>query len=50
MLERDPLVQLARVGELNIYKHQGFWGCMDTQRDRDYLTQLAESGNAPWLK
>ena len=50
VLERDPLVQLARVGELNIYKHQGFWGCMDTQRDRDYLTQLAESGNAPWLK
>lgn len=50
VLERDPLVQLARDGELNIYKHHGFWGCMDTQRDRDHLTQLVESGKAPWLK
>jgi glucose-1-phosphate cytidylyltransferase len=50
VLERDPLVQLARAGQLTIHKHQGFWGCMDTQRDRDHLTQLAESGHAPWLK
>lgn len=50
VLERDPLVKLARDGELNIYKHQGFWGCMDTQRDRDHLTKLVECGTAPWLK
>ena len=50
VLEREPLVTLARDGQLNIHKHQGFWGCMDTQRDRDHLTQLAESGHAPWLK
>lgn len=50
VLEREPLVKLARDGQLNIFKHQGFWGCMDTQRDRDQLTQLAESGTAPWLK
>ena len=50
VLEREPVVKLARDGQLNIYRHQGFWGCMDTQRDRDYLTQLVESGQAPWLK
>ncbi len=48
VLERQPLVRLAQDGELQLYKHSGFWGCMDTQRDRDYLTQLWQSGKAPW--
>jgi glucose-1-phosphate cytidylyltransferase len=50
MLEREPLVNLAEESQLNIYKHPGFWACMDTQRDRDFLTKLVESGNPPWLK
>ena len=50
VLEREPLVRLARDGQLNIYKHRGFWGCMDTQRDREQLTKLVESGNPPWLR
>ncbi|MBC8127951.1 MAG: glucose-1-phosphate cytidylyltransferase [Gloeobacteraceae cyanobacterium ES-bin-144] len=50
VMEREPLVKLARDGQLTIHKHLGFWGCMDTQRDRDFLTQLAESGEPPWLK
>jgi glucose-1-phosphate cytidylyltransferase len=50
VLEREPLVKLAQDGQLNIYKHHGFWACMDTQRDRDFLTKLVESGNPPWLK
>ncbi len=50
ILEREPLVKLAKDGKLNIYKHSGFWACMDTQRDREQLTKLAESGNPPWLK
>lgn len=49
ILERTPLVQLARDGELNMYKHNGFWACMDTQRERDHLNQLWDSGEAPWL-
>jgi glucose-1-phosphate cytidylyltransferase len=49
VLERAPLVQLARDGQLNIYKHRGFWACMDTQRDREYLTKLADAGDPPWL-
>jgi glucose-1-phosphate cytidylyltransferase len=49
VLEREPLVQLARDGELRIYKHTGFWACMDTQRDRNYLNGLWESKDAPWV-
>ena len=50
MLERDPLVKLARDGQLNMYRHRGFWAGMDTQRDREQLTRLVESGNPPWLQ
>jgi glucose-1-phosphate cytidylyltransferase len=50
VLEREPLVKLAKDCELNLFKHRGFWGCMDTQRDREYLTALWQSGDAPWKK
>ena len=49
ILERKPLVQLAKNGQLNMYKHKGFWACMDTQRDRDHLNQLWSTGQAPWM-
>jgi glucose-1-phosphate cytidylyltransferase len=48
ILEREPLIRLARDGELSIYQFQGFWACMDTQRDHDYLNKLWASGEAPW--
>jgi len=48
ILERIPLSKLSQEGQLNLYKHSGFWACMDTQRDRDYLNQLWSSGQAPW--
>jgi glucose-1-phosphate cytidylyltransferase len=48
VLERDPLVKLARDGQLSVFKHRGFWACMDTQRDREYLDRLWTSGKAPW--
>jgi glucose-1-phosphate cytidylyltransferase len=48
VLERDPLVRLARDGGLSMYKHRGFWACMDTQRDLEYLNKLWASGQAPW--
>jgi glucose-1-phosphate cytidylyltransferase len=50
VLERDPVVKLAQDGQLNLYRHRGYWACMDTQRDREQLTSLVESGNPPWLK
>lgn len=49
VLEKKPLVKLAEDGELNLYKHPGFWACMDTQRDRDYLSDLWINGEAPWV-
>lgn len=48
VLEREPLVKLARDGQLSVFKHKGFWACMDTQRDREYLDKLWTSGQAPW--
>ena len=48
VLERQPMEALAREGKLGIYKHSGFWQCMDTQRDRGRLEQLWEKENAPW--
>lgn len=49
VLERAPLETLARDGRLGIYKHSGFWQCMDTQRDRIRLEELWQSGEAPWM-
>lgn len=48
ILERKPMETLAREGKLGIYKHTGFWQCMDTQRDHGRLEQLWASGAAPW--
>ena len=47
-LEADPLAQLAADGELFAFRHDGFWGCMDTMRDRENLEKIYESGKAPW--
>lgn len=47
-LEKEPLENLARDGELAIYRHEGFWHCMDTYRDMESLNQLWNSGKAPW--
>ena len=49
MLERQPLELAAKAGELMAYKHEGFWQCMDTKRDYDYLESLCQQ-NPPWIK
>jgi len=46
--EKEPMEKLARDGELMAYKHDGFWQCMDTLRDRKLLEDLWAEGNAPW--
>ena len=48
--EREPLMNLARDGQLNAYKHKGFWHPMDTLRDKIELNELWASGKAPWAK
>jgi glucose-1-phosphate cytidylyltransferase len=46
--ESVTLRRLAMEGELAAYRHDGFWQCMDTLRDKHYLESLWEEGTAPW--
>lgn len=48
MLEASPFERLAADGEMMAYRHEGFWSPMDTIRDKAYLEELWESGEAPW--
>jgi glucose-1-phosphate cytidylyltransferase len=48
VLEREPLEQLARRGQLAGFRHEGFWQPMDTVRERQLLESLWHSGGAPW--
>lgn len=50
VFEKAPLETIAKIGELMAFKHEGFWKCMDTQRDKQQLEALWESGEAPWKK
>ena len=47
-LEREPMGQIAKDGELTAYRHKGFWKCMDALRDKIELEELWQNGNAPW--
>jgi len=46
--ERRPLERLSAEGQLGIYRHPGYWQCMDTLRDMELLNQEWASGDAPW--
>ncbi|HWA37421.1 MAG TPA: glucose-1-phosphate cytidylyltransferase [Burkholderiales bacterium] len=48
VLERQPLLRLAEAGDLSVYRHPGFWACMDTQRDKEQLEKIWASGDVPW--
>ncbi|MEG1300326.1 MAG: glucose-1-phosphate cytidylyltransferase [Erysipelotrichaceae bacterium] len=48
IFEREPLEKLAEEGQLNAYKHNGFWQCMDTMRDKELLESLLADNKAPW--
>jgi len=49
ILEREPLETAALRGELMAFRHEGFWQCMDTVRDREYLEQLYLQKSETWL-
>lgn len=49
VFEKEPLQRVADLGELRAYKHNGFWQCMDTQREKEELEKMIASGNAPWM-
>lgn len=48
VFERDPVENLARDGQIQAFKHHGFWRPMDTLRDKNELQDLWDQGRAPW--
>jgi glucose-1-phosphate cytidylyltransferase len=48
VFEREPLQTLAAEQELYVYRHRGFWKCMDTLRDKIELNEMWQQGDAPW--
>ena len=46
--EKEPLERLAADGQLMAYRHDSFWQCMDTVRDKKLLEKLWQEGNPPW--
>lgn len=46
--ERQPLERLAAIGELRVFRHEGFWQSMDTLRERNLLEGLWRGENPPW--
>lgn len=50
VLEQAPLRRLTADRQFHVYRHRGFWACMDTQRDKEQLDELWRSGAAPWTQ
>ena len=50
VFERKPLEELAKNGMLGAYKHNGFWKCMDTLRDKEALEYFWNINQAPWKR
>ena len=48
ILEKSPMEKASKMGQLMSYKHEGFWQCMDTKRDKDLLENIWVSNSAPW--
>jgi len=48
ILEQEPLINAAKKGEMMAYNHDGFWQCMDTKRDVDYLNSIWSSKENRW--
>lgn len=48
IFEKDILTKLVEMHQLNAYVHHGFWQCMDTMREKEYLEKLDATKNAPW--
>tara|TARA_B100000795_G_scaffold268215_2_gene254735 strand:- start:201 stop:968 length:768 start_codon:yes stop_codon:yes gene_type:complete len=50
MFEREPLEKIVEMNELMAFKHEYFWQCMDTKRDKDILEEMWAENKTPWLK
>ena len=49
-LEVGALEKIAKEGEMRVYKHDGFWACVDTLCDMGILQSMCDAGNTPWLR
>lgn len=47
--EFDTLPQIAKDGKLSAYKHNGFWKCMDTLKDKNEFEEMIKNGKIPWM-
>ena len=50
VLEKEPLETVTQLKEIQAFKHEGFWQCMDHKLDKDYLEELVIKNKAPWIK
>ena len=50
IFEREPMKNLCKDKQLMAYKHEDFWQCMDTLRDKNLLNKLLKENQAPWIK
>jgi len=48
VLEKEPLEEVAKRGELRAFLHKGFWQCMDTRRDKEFLEEMWKMDRPPW--
>jgi glucose-1-phosphate cytidylyltransferase len=49
VFEKQALEKIGKENKLSAYRHNGFWQCMDTMRDKRYLEELVEKNKAPWM-
>jgi len=49
MLEKEPIKSLVKRKQIKVFKHHGFWKCMDTLRDKIQLNTMLKKNKAPWL-
>lgn len=50
VFEREPMCRAVADGQLQVFRHEGFWQCMDTPREHTLLNELWRSGSAPWTR
>lgn len=48
VFEKEPIENIVKDKQLQAYAHNGFWQCMDTLHDKNYLEEIWSEGNAPW--
>ncbi len=50
IFEQEPMKAILKDGEMAAYQHEGFWQCMDTQREHQLLNDYWDTGRAPWTR